>query len=162
MEDGQKDIEDETMRRLFMETHPPGLRPAAAAVLQACTSAVGRGGASEAVCAILEISSRTLARRTAQLGLPPVRRLLMWYRVLLASRAFATPGSTLAGAAAASGYASRTSLARAMRELGLEPASLVRLGENAFRLVTERFHQELDATRRGAGRVNEEHPGNTE
>ena len=151
MDDDQRGLAIETMRLVFMETHPPGLRAAAAAVLQACTSAVGGGGASEAVCAILEISPRTLARRTAQLRLPPVRRLLMWYRVLLATRSLAVPRPTLAGAAAASGYASRTSLARAMRELGLEPASLVRLGETAFRHVTERFHHELNASRRAPG-----------
>lgn len=106
------------------------------------------------LAAEVRMSPRALARELRSLGLPSPRQLLLWGRLVQATRMLDDPETTVEDAAFALGYATGASLGRAIKEqTGLSPTELSRAGGadsvvDAFvRLVTEGA-READRDRR--------------
>lgn len=94
------------------------LAPTAAArtLLEDCLRAPAGATTSKTLAASFGVTSRTLARRFASAGLPPVGMVVRWLRVLGAIAAL-RQGVSVTLAARSSGYASVPALRQALRAL---------------------------------------------
>jgi AraC-like DNA-binding protein len=100
------------------------------------------GGRGKYLARALHLSERTVLRWTERAGLPPPRRLMAWMRILMAASLLDDPGRTVLSVAYACGYASDSSLRRAMQDfLGTIPTTLRR--EGAFARAAQVFLAEL-------------------
>ncbi len=139
------------LQSLLERSLPPNISGRARALLMAAAEVVAEGGHGRDLAAGLKLSERTLLRWAEQADLPPPRRVLAWMRVLLACELLDDPGQTVLSVAYTCGYASDSSLRRAVQEFtGVMLTQLRRQG--AFATAAEKFLEELNATRE-AGRI---------
>jgi AraC-like DNA-binding protein len=139
------------LQSLLERSLPTNLSGRARALLMAAAEVVAEGGHGRDLAAGLKLSERTLLRWAEQADLPPPRRVLAWMRVLLACELLDDPGQTVLSVAYTCGYASDSSLRRAVQEFtGVMLTQLRRQG--AFATAAEKFLEELNATRE-AGRI---------
>ena len=139
------------LQSLLERSLPTNLSGRARALLMAAAEVVAEGGHGRDLAASLKLSERTLLRWAEQADLPPPRRILAWMRVLLACELLDDPGQTVLSVAYTCGYASDSSLRRAVQEFtGVMLTQLRKQG--AFATASEKFLEELNATRE-AGRI---------
>lgn len=139
------------LQSLLERSLPTNLSGRARALLMAAAEVVAEGGHGRDLAASLKLSERTLLRWAEQADLPPPRRVLAWMRVLLACELLDDPGQTVLSVAYTCGYASDSSLRRAVQEFtGVMLTQLRKQG--AFATASEKFLEELNATRE-AGRI---------
>jgi AraC-like DNA-binding protein len=139
------------LQSLLERSLPANISGRARAPLMAAAEVVAEGGHGRDLAAGLKLSERTLLRWAEQADLPPPRRVLAWMRVLLACELLDDPGQTVLSVAYTCGYASDSSLRRAVQEFtGVMLTQLRKQG--AFATASEKFLEELNATRE-AGRI---------
>jgi AraC-like DNA-binding protein len=139
------------LQSLLERSLPTNLSGRARALLMAAAEVVAEGGHGRDLAASLKLSERTLLRWAEQADLPPPRRILAWMRVLLACELLDDPGQTVLSVAYTCGYASDSSLRRAVQEFtGVMLTQLRRQG--AFATASEKFLTELNEARE-AGRI---------
>jgi AraC-like DNA-binding protein len=142
------------LQTLLERSLPANLSGRARALLMAAAEVVSEGGHGRDLAAQLRLSERTLLRWAEQADLPPPRRILAWMRVLLACELLDDPGQTVLSVAYTCGYASDSSLRRAVQEFtGVMLTQLRRQG--AFATASEMFIKELNETRE-MGRIRRE------
>lgn len=143
----------ESLLRIFEEVKPSDARTREAALLRAAAETVGAGGDARDLARALHLHPRALVRAADDTGLPPARRLLAWFRLLLAAKLLETDGVTVDVVAEACGYASGSSLARAVRELTSLPPTAFMAAVEPFAVMAAAFTQDLERhrdLRRGA------------
>ncbi|HEU0298897.1 MAG TPA: helix-turn-helix domain-containing protein [Longimicrobium sp.] len=139
------------LQSLLERSLPTNLSGRARALLMAAAEVVAEGGHGRDLAASLKLSERTLLRWAEQADLPPPRRILAWMRVLLACELLDDPGQTVLSVAYTCGYASDSSLRRAVQEFtGVMLTQLRKQG--AFATASEKFLAELNEARE-AGRI---------
>jgi AraC-like DNA-binding protein len=115
-------------------------------LLMTAAEVVATGGRGKELARTLHLSERTVLRWAERAGLPPPRRLMAWMRILLAASLLDDPGRTVLSVAYACGYASDSSLRRAMQDfIGTIPTTLRR--EGAFARASKLFNDELTELR---------------
>jgi AraC-like DNA-binding protein len=130
------------LQNLLARSLPPTVSGRSRTLLMTAAEVVSVGGKGRDLARTLHLSQRTVLRWAERSRLPPPRRILAWMRILLASSLLDDPGRTVHSVACACGYASDSSLRRAMQDfLGTIPTRLRRKG--AFRHATEAFLREL-------------------
>jgi AraC-like DNA-binding protein len=139
------------LQSLLERSLPSNLSGRARALLMAAAEVVAEGGHGRDLAASLKLSERTLLRWAEQADLPPPRRILAWMRVLLACELLDDPGQTVLSVAYTCGYASDSSLRRAVQEFTEVMLTQLRK-QGAFATASEKFLVELNATRE-AGRI---------
>jgi AraC-like DNA-binding protein len=134
------------LQSLLERSLPSSLSGRARTLLMAAAEVVAEGGHGRDLAASLRLSERTLLRWAEQADLPPPRRVLAWMRVLLACELLDDPGQTVLSVAYTCGYASDSSLRRAVQEFtGVLLTELRKQG--AFATASEKFLAELQDTR---------------
>ena len=134
------------LQSLLERSLPSTLSGRARTLLMAAAEVVAEGGHGRDLAASLRLSERTLLRWAEQADLPPPRRILAWMRVLLACELLDDPGQTVLSVAYTCGYASDSSLRRAVQEFtGVLLTELRKQG--AFATASEKFLAELQDTR---------------
>ena len=134
------------LRSLIERVLPRDSSGVARAILRAATTVVVDGGQGKDLARSLHVTSRTLLRWCRRAGLPAPRSLLAWMRILLAAELIDDPGRTVSDVALACGYASDSSLRRAIRTfVELTPTELREQG--AFDTAARGFVQALAAAR---------------
>jgi len=130
------------LQNLLARSLPATVSGQSRTLLMTAAEVVSMGGKGRDLARALHLSQRTVLRWAERAGLPPPRRILAWMRILLASSLLDDPGRTVFSVACACGYASDSSLRRAMQDfLGTIPTHLRR--EGAFERATHAFIQEL-------------------
>jgi AraC-like DNA-binding protein len=130
------------LQNLLARSLPASVSGRSRTLLMTAAEVVSMGGKGRDLARALHLSQRTVLRWAERAGLPPPRRILAWMRILLASSLLDDPGRTVFSVACACGYASDSSLRRAMQDfLGTIPTHLRR--EGAFERATNAFLQEL-------------------
>ncbi len=129
--------------RSFLSTSlPPFVPGRGRAVLAAAVEVASRGGHGSDLAGALHLSDRSLLRWCERSYLPPPRRLLAWMRVLLAAELLDHPEQTVLSVAHTCGYATDSSLRRAMQEFtGSTPTEMRRVG--SFDTASGAFLAEL-------------------
>lgn len=134
------------LQALLERSLPANLSGRARTLLMAAAEIVAEGGHGRDLAAKLKLSERTLLRWAEQADLPPPRRILAWMRVLLACELLDDPSQTVLSVAYTCGYASDSSLRRAVQEFtGVLLTELRKRG--AFATASEVFLRELEETR---------------
>jgi AraC-like DNA-binding protein len=134
------------LQSLLERSLPSTLGGRARTLMMAAAEVVAVGGHGRDLAASLRLSERTLLRWAEQADLPPPRRILAWMRVLLACELLDDPGQTVLSVAYTCGYASDSSLRRAVQEFtGVLLTELRTIG--AFATASEKFLAELEETR---------------
>lgn len=134
------------LQSLLERSLPSNLSGRARTLLMAAAEVVAEGGHGRDLAASLRLSERTLLRWAEQADLPPPRRVLAWMRVLLACELLDDPSQTVLSVAYTCGYASDSSLRRAVQEFtGVLLTELRKQG--AFATASDMFLAELNATR---------------
>jgi AraC-like DNA-binding protein len=134
------------LQNLLQRSLPPTVSARARTLLMSAAEIVANGGRGRDLARALHLSERSVLRWSRRAGLPPPRRLMAWMRVLLAASLLDDPGRTVLSVAHACGYASDSSLRRAMQDfLGTVPTGLRR--EGAFLRASRMFLQELGRMR---------------
>ena len=137
------------LRQLIFPILPEETSGRARAILDAAAEVVVVGGTGGDLARSLDLSRRTLLRWTQDAGLPPVRKLLPWVRILLAAELLDDPGRTVLQAARAAGYGSDSGLRRVtVKYLGLAPTLMRPRG--AFAAAAKPFKAALLSTHPGA------------
>lgn len=130
------------LQSLLDRSLPPSMTARARSLLMTAAEVVSMGGRGRDLARALHLSERTVLRWSERAGLPPPRRLMAWMRILLAASLLDDPGRTVLSVAYACGYASDSSLRRAMQDfLGTIPTTLRR--EGAFSRASRTFLAEL-------------------
>jgi AraC-like DNA-binding protein len=130
------------LQNLLARSLPATVSGQSRTLLMTAAEVVSMGGKGRDLARALHLSQRTVLRWAERSGLPPPRRILAWMRILLASSLLDDPGRSVFSVACACGYASDSSLRRAMQDfLGTIPTHLRR--EGAFERATHAFLQEL-------------------
>jgi len=130
------------LQNLLARSLPPTLSGRSRTLLMTAAEVVSLGGKGRDLARTLHLSERTVLRWAERSRLPPPRRILAWMRILLAASLLDDPGRTVLSVACACGYASDSSLRRAMQDfLGTIPTRLRR--EGAFDRATRAFLKEL-------------------
>lgn len=141
-----RSVEGRSLQSLLERTLPPLLSGRARMLMMTAAEVVAVGGRARELARRLHLSERTVLRWAERGGLPPPRRLLAWMRILLAASLLDDPGRTVLSVAHACGYASDSSLRRAMQDfLATGPTALRR--EGAFPTASRAFLEELSRTR---------------
>ena len=141
-----RSVEGRSLQTLLERTLPPLLSGRTRMLLMTAAEVVAMGGKARELARRLHLSERTVLRWSERGGLPPPRRLLAWMRILLAASLLDDPGRTVLAVAHACGYASDSSLRRAMQDfLGTGPSALRR--EGAFPSASRLFLEEFVRTR---------------
>lgn len=139
-------VEGRTLQTLLQRTLPPLMSGRARMLMMTAAEVVSVGGRGRDLARRLHLSERTVLRWAARAGLPPPRRMLAWMRILLAAALLDDPGRSVLSVARACGYASDSSLRRAMQDfLHTGPTALRR--EGAFGRAAAAFLDELGRTR---------------
>jgi AraC-like DNA-binding protein len=134
------------LQSLLERSLPATLSGRARTLLMAAAEVVAEGGHGRDLAASLRLSERTLLRWAEQADLPPPRRVLAWMRVMLACELLDDPSQTVLSVAYTCGYASDSSLRRAVQEFtGVLLTDLRKQG--AFSTASRVFLQELSDTR---------------
>lgn len=134
------------LQSLLDRSLPPTMTSRARSLLMTAAEVVSMGGRGRDLARTLHLSERTVLRWSERAGLPPPRRLMAWMRILLAASLLDDPGRTVLSVAYACGYASDSSLRRAMQDfLGTIPTTLRR--EGAFSRASRTFLAELSELR---------------
>jgi len=104
------------------------------------------GADAEGLARSLEVSSpKALANQLRQEGLPPVRRTLLWGRLIYAARQLERGADSVEAIAHRLGYASRSGLTKAISDtLGTPPTQLLCIGGSGS--VVKAYLQEVGAT----------------
>jgi len=133
--------EEVALRRIWRMWTPPEARD----IVAACMAA-SHGMASVAdVARCLSRSPRTVERQVKQAGLPPVRRVLRWSRLLRAAHRLEQPGANIKQIAAELGYPSPHALAQRLhRHTGL---TLTELRSGGFAGLSAYVQARLAAAR---------------
>ncbi|HEX8696371.1 MAG TPA: helix-turn-helix domain-containing protein [Longimicrobium sp.] len=134
------------LQSLLERSLPATLSGRARTLLMAAAEVVAEGGHGRDLAASLRLSERTLLRWAEQADLPPPRRILAWMRVLLACELLDDPGQTVLSVAYTCGYASDSSLRRAVQEFTDVLLTELRK-QGAFATASEKFLAELEETR---------------
>lgn len=143
-------VEGRSLQTLLDRMLPPLLSGRTRMLIMTAAEVVAAGGKARELARRLHLSERTVLRWADRGGLPPPRRLLAWMRILLAASLLDDPGRSVLSVAHACGYASDSSLRRAMQDfLSAGPTALRRSG--ALSTASEAFLDELSRTR-GAAR----------
>jgi AraC-like DNA-binding protein len=130
------------LQNLLARSLPATVSGQSRTLLMTAAEVVSMGGKGRDLARALHLSQRTVLRWAERSRLPPPRRILAWMRILLASSLLDDPGRTVFSVACACGYASDSSLRRAMQDfLGTIPTHLRR--EGAFERATHAFIREL-------------------
>ena len=130
------------LQNLLAKSLPPTVSGRSRTLLMTAAEVVSMGGKGRDLARALHLSQRTVLRWAERAGLPPPRRILAWMRILMAASLLDDPGRTVFSVACACGYASDSSLRRAMQDfLGTIPTRLRRNG--AFEHATAAFLREL-------------------
>lgn len=141
-----RSVEGRSLQTLLERTLPPLLSGRTRMLMMTAAEVVAVGGKARELARRLHLSERTVLRWAERGGLPPPRRLLAWMRILLAASLLDDPGRTVLSVAHACGYASDSSLRRAMQDfLARGPTALRRQG--AFPAASRAFLEELSRTR---------------
>lgn len=141
-----RSVEGRSLQLLLQRTLPPMLSGRTRLLLMTAAEVVAAGARARELARRLHLSERTVLRWSRRAGLPPPRRLLAWMRILLAASLLDDPGRSVLAVAHACGYASDSSLRRAMQDfLGAGPTALRR--EGAFGRASAAFLEELTRTR---------------
>jgi AraC-like DNA-binding protein len=141
-----RSVEGRTLQRLLEGALPAMLSGRTRLMMMTAAEVVAAGARARELARRLHLSERTVLRWSSRAGLPPPRRLLAWMRILLAASLLDDPGRSVLAVAHACGYASDSSLRRAMQDfLGTGPTALRRQG--AFTRASTRFLEELTRTR---------------
>ena len=139
-------VEGRSLQTLLERTLPPLVSGRARMLMMTAAEVVAMGGKARELARRLHLSERTVLRWSERGGLPPPRRLLAWMRILLAASLLDDPGRSVLSVAHACGYASDSSLRRAMQDfLDAAPTALRR--EGAFPTASRAFLEELSRTR---------------
>lgn len=139
-------VEGRSLQLLLERTLPAMLSGRTRLMMMTAAEVVAAGARARELARRLHLSERTVLRWACRAGLPPPRRLLAWMRILLAASLLDDPGRSVLAVAHACGYASDSSLRRAMQDfLGAGPTALRRQG--AFAHASARFLEELSRTR---------------
>jgi AraC-like DNA-binding protein len=134
------------LQNLLQRCLPPTMSGRARTLLMTAAEVVSMGGRGRDLARALHLSERTVLRWSERAVLPPPRRLMAWMRILLAASLLDDPGRTVLSVAYACGYASDSSLRRAMQDfLGTIPTTLRR--EGAFARAARLFLNELAEVR---------------
>lgn len=134
------------VRSLIGHSLPSSIPSRGRAVLGAAAEVAARGGQGRDLAEALHLTERALLRWCERSGLPAPRRLLAWMRILLAAEMLDHPEQTVLGVAHTCGYATDSSLRRAMQELtGATPSELRESG--AFSRAADAFLDELTRLR---------------
>lgn len=137
-----RSVQGRLMRSFLANSLPSFVSGRGRAVLLAATELASRGGQGSDLAESLHLSERALLRWCERSHLPPPRRLLAWVRVLFAAELLDYPDQTVLSVAHTSGYATDSSLRRAMQEFtGATPTELRRVG--AFAAAADAFLAEL-------------------
>ena len=143
-------VEGRSLQTLLERMLPPLLSGRSRMLMMTAAEVVAVGGKARELARRLHLSERTVLRWAERGGLPPPRRLLAWMRILLGASLLDDPGRSVLSVAHACGYASDSSLRRAMQDfLSTGPTALRRSG--AFSTASTAFLKELSRTR-GAAR----------
>jgi AraC-like DNA-binding protein len=134
--------------RLLERAAPRSTGTRAQPLLVRAAEVAAAGGGSGELAEALGATERTVLRWFRSAELPDPRRLLTWFRVLLAAELIDDPGRTLGQVALACGYSSDASLRNAFRSLLGVPPTAVR--GRAFASATEAFARELFQHREAA------------
>lgn len=130
------------LQNLLAKSLPSTVSGRSRTLLMTAAEVVSMGGKGRDLARALHLSQRTVLRWAERAGLPPPRRILAWMRILMAASLLDDPGRTVFSVACACGYASDSSLRRAMQDfLGTIPTRLRRNG--AFEYATGAFLREL-------------------
>lgn len=130
------------LQNLLAKSLPPTVSGRSRTLLMTAAEVVSMGGKGRDLARALHLSQRTVLRWAERAGLPPPRRILAWMRILMAASLLDDPGRTVFSVACACGYASDSSLRRAMQDfLGTIPTRLRRNG--AFEYAAGAFLREL-------------------
>ena len=130
------------VRSLIGHSLPSFISSRGRAVLGAASEVATRGGQGRDLAQALNLSDRALLRWCERSSLPAPRRLLAWMRILLAAEMLDHPEQTVLGVAHTCGYATDSSLRRAMQEFtGATPSELRETG--AFATAADAFLSEL-------------------
>ena len=139
-------VEGRSLQALLERTLPPIISGRARMLLMTAGDVAAVGGKARDLARRLHLSERTVLRWAERAGLPAPRRILAWMRILLAASLLDDPGRSVLSVAHACGYASDSSLRRAMTDfVGTGPTALRR--EGAFTASSRRFLDELSRTR---------------
>jgi AraC-like DNA-binding protein len=134
------------LQSLLERSLPSTLSGRARTLLMAAAEVVAEGGHGRDLAASLRLSERTLLRWAEQADLPPPRRILAWMRVLLATELLDDPSQTVLSVAYTCGYASDSSLRRAVQEFTSVLLTDLRK-QGAFATASQIFLRELQDTR---------------
>ncbi len=141
-----RSVEGRSLQLLLHRTLPPMLSGRTRVLMMTAAEVVAGGAKARELARRLHLSERSVLRWSSRAGLPPPRRLLAWMRMLLAASLLDDPGRSVLSVAHACGYASDSSLRRAMQDfLGIGPTALRR--EGAFTRASAAFLDELGRTR---------------
>jgi AraC-like DNA-binding protein len=145
-----RSVEGRSLQRLLARSLPPVVSGRGRLLLMSAAEVVAAGASGRELARRLHLSERSVLRWATRAGLPPPRRLLAWMRMLMAASLLDDPGRTVRAVALAAGYASDSSLRRAMQDfLGAGPTALRRSG--AFPRAAAAFVEELGRTRARRG-----------
>lgn len=130
------------MRSFLANSLPSFVSSRGRAVLLAAAELAATGGQGSDLAESLHLSERALLRWCERSYLPPPRRLLAWVRVLFAAELLDYADQTVLAVAHTCGYATDSSLRRAVQEFtGATPTELRRVG--AFATAADAFLSEL-------------------
>lgn len=138
------------MRVVMGRAIPRFVSARALTVLTAVGETVAAGGLTTQLAERLGVTERTLLRWCQKLDLGQPRRLLAWFRLLLAADMLSEGDRSVSAVARACGYSSDPSLRNALKHIGeTTPREVKRLGSG--RTVAARFADELASRRNGRG-----------
>lgn len=130
------------LRSFLANSLPSFVSSRGRAVLVAAAEVAARVGQGSDLAESLHLTDRALLRWCERSHLPPPRRLLAWVRVLFAAELLDYPEQTVLSVAHTCGYATDSSLRRAVQEFtGSTPTELRRMG--AFATAADAFLAEL-------------------
>jgi len=137
------------MRSFLSHSIPSFVSSRGRAVLSAAAELAAGVKQGSDLADLLHLSDRALLRWCERSHLPPPRRLLAWVRVLFAAELLDYPEQTVLTVAHSCGYATDSSLRRAVQEFtGFTPTQLRRRG--AFATAADTFLAELLLLREAA------------
>lgn len=141
-----RSVQGRELRNLLERSLPACTSGRGRAVLCAAAEVAPAGGQGRDLADALGVSERALNRWCERARLPRPRRILAWMRVLLAAELLDRPEETVLSVAHTCGYATESTLRRALQELtGATPSEL--RGRGAFAAASGTFLQELDRLR---------------
>jgi AraC-like DNA-binding protein len=135
------------LKALLEQVLPRDTPGRARAIMDAAAEVVAMGGSVDHLAKNLHMSRRTLLRWSERAELPPPRKLLAWFRILLAAELLDDPGRTALSVAQGCGYSSDSGLRRVTQKfVGKSPTEMRRSG--AFAGASKGFLEALQHHRK--------------